>query len=328
MNRARGGIVLVVAVGLMLGGCGDDDDLDAGSASTITTIEPASTSAVTSAPETTASTTSTTTTRPATTSEPATSTSAGTEPGTWEEIDVDDLPAWAFPPCCADTWKAPGPSPELPAEGEPLADGVYFANIAAWSPTTPDQVTLTISRFERCDRLLELGYENECDPMWAPDNVAVVPEPGIQRDFPLDASFAAGVTGTECPNGIDFVGRSFAGDGSALATMWSELEADYDEWVRGPLEAGTDAQVLAEQLAADPASPFTAFCGGGPGGGAGGGLLWTAEGGPIVLFQSLPIYDLEQDAVVPRAPEDLLSPAALEVRDGTPILYLYQGFVS
>jgi hypothetical protein len=239
-------------------------------------------------------------------------------------VPVDDLPAWAFPPCCADYWKAPGPSPALPTAGQPLADGVYYVQIAGWSPDAPDTVTLTVRRFESCDRLDELGYA-VCEPSWGPDNVGIMPDEEIDVELALDDALRVGLVGVECVDGFT-EGRQFRGDGPGLATLWSALEADYATWVRGALEQGTDSFALAEQLAADPASPFRPAC---PEQGALQGLVWTSPAGPALLFQILatmappPAMD-----VVPRAPADLLQPVALEIDGGTPTLYLYEGFIS
>jgi hypothetical protein len=239
-------------------------------------------------------------------------------------VPVDDLPAWAFPPCCADYWKAPGPSPELPAAGQPLADGVYSVQIAYWSPGAPDTVTLTIRRFERCDRLDELGYV-VCDPSWAPDTVGIMPDEEIDVELALEDTLRVGLVGVECVDGFT-EGRPFTGDGPGLAALWSALEADYATWVRGALEQGTDSFALAEQLAADPDSPFIPAC---PEQGALQGLVWTSPGGPALLFQALatlaPPPAME---VVARSPADLLQPATLEIDGGAPILYLYEGFIS
>jgi hypothetical protein len=237
---------------------------------------------------------------------------------------VDDLPAWAFPPCCADYWKAPGPSPELPTAGQPLADGVYSVEIAEWSPDAPDTVTLTVRRFERCDRLDELGYV-VCEPSWAPDNVGILPDTEIDVELPLDEAFRVGLVGVECVDGFT-EGRQFTGDGPALAALWSALEADSAVWVRDALEEGTDSFALAEQLAADPASPFTAAC---PEQGSMQGLVWTSPAGPSLLFQVLAtLAPPPEMGVIPRSPADLLQPVALEINGGTPTLYIYEGYIS
>ena len=321
-------VVISVVIGAVLAACGGDDDVDAGGGAGLTSTTespapattattPTSVPATTPAPVTTATTPAATT--PAIT---ATSTTAAPPAGTW--VPADELPAWAFPPCCADYWKAPGPSPELPAPGEPLADGVYSVEIAEWSPEAPDAVTLTVRRFELCDRLGELGYF-VCDPSWAPDNVGIMPDGEIDVDLPLDDTLAVGLVGVECVDGFT-QGRPFTGDGPALAELWSALEADYATWVRGALEKGIDSFALAEQLAADPASPFIPAC---PEQGALQGVVWASPGGPALLFQALatlappPAMD-----VVPRSPADLLQPVALEIDDGTPTLYLYEGFIS
>lgn len=303
---------------MVLAACGGDDDVDAEGGAAITT--PASTTASeTTNPTTTVPATSAPpTTAPATTTAAPTATS-GAAGGTWEA--VDDLPAWAFPPCCADYWKAPGPSPELPTGTEPLADGVYYLRIADWSPSEPATVAMTIGRFELC---AELG-EGSCEPGWSPENVAATLDPSIDRSFALDGVFRVGIVGVECVDGFT-EGRQFTGDGNALASMWSALEGDYATWVRPALEAGVDSFALAEQLAADPASPFAAAC---PEQAAMQGLVWTAPDGPALLFQILGTFGpLPEVNVIPRSPAALLLPVALEIEDGTPTLYLYEGFIS
>ncbi len=267
--------------------------------------------------DTTTTTTTTTTKAPAPTTTPTTTTAA--VPAGW--MEVDDLPAWAFPPCCADTWKAPGPSPALPSTGAALEDGVYYADIAAWSPTQPDTVTLTIHRFERCGSLAE-DPSHECTS-WGPDEVYVADD-SIEREFTLDDAFEVGITGFEC-EGTNISGELFRGDGPSLAQLWSALEADYSTWVRGPLETGVPVGDLTVQLDADPASPFKRTC---YGDNSYLELVWKVDDGPGLLFQSLVILNPEEDTPVPRRPEQLLLPAALEIQEGHPVLYLYEGFRS
>jgi hypothetical protein len=238
-------------------------------------------------------------------------------------VEVDDLPAWAFPPCCADTWKAPGPSPALPSNGAPLEDGVYFADIAAWSPAQPDTVTLAIHRFERCGSLAETA-SHECSN-WGADEVYVEAD-SIDREMTLDDAFEVGITGFECDR-TNIGGQMFRGDGSSLAQLWSALEADYARWVRGPLDTGVPASDLTVQLDADPASPFKRTCYGVDD--AYLELVWSGGDGPSLLFQSLLVLDPGLDTPAPRRPEQLLlTPAALEIREGHPVLYLYEGFRS
>ena len=83
---------------------------------------------------------------------------------------------------------------------------------------------------------------------------------------------------------------------------------------------------LTVQLDADPASPFKRTCYGVDD--AYLELVWTVADGPALLFQSLVVLEPEADAPVPRPPEQLLLPAALEIREGHPVLYLYEGFRS
>jgi hypothetical protein len=324
MRPVRSGAALVV-VGAILGvACGDDDETQSSTASSIavvTSAASASTAPATTTPPTTTTPAPTTAATP-TTATPTTSTTTttvATVPAEW--IEVDDLPAWAFPPCCADTWKAPGPSPALPSTGDPLEDGVYFADIAAWSPARPDTVTLAIHRFERCGAKAE-DDSSEC-ASWGPDAVYV--EAGsVEREIALDDAFEVGMTGFECEDG-DIGGQMFRGDGPSLARLWSALEADYDRWVRGPLETGVAAGDLAVQLDADPASPFERAC---PSDDFYLELVWPAADGPALLFQSLATLDPASDTPAPRGPEQLLLPAAFEIREGHPVLYLYEGFRS
>jgi hypothetical protein len=243
------------------------------------------------------------------------------EPAGWAE--VDDLPAWAFPPCCADTWKAPGPSPALPANGAPLEDGVYFAYITAWSPAQPDTITLAIHRFVSCGSRAD-DASDECSN-WGPDEVYVEAD-SIEREMTLDDEFEVGITGFEC-EGTDIGSQSFRAHGPSLARLWSALEADYARWVRGPLDAGVPVGDLTVQLDSDPASPFKRTCYGVSD--AYLELVWSGGDGPSLLFQSLLTLDPGSDPPAPRRPEQLLlPPAALEIREGHPVLYLYEGFRS
>jgi hypothetical protein len=321
MRQVRGGAALVLVSAILGVACGDDDETQSSTASSVAVVTSAA--SATTEPATTTVVPTTTTTTPATTTPVTTTTgpttTAGAAPAGWTE--VDDLPAWAFPPCCADTWKAPGPSPELPATDDPLEDGVYFVDITAWSPTQPDTMTLAVHRFERCGILAE-DNGSECSG-WGPDDV-YVDDGSVEREFPLDASFEAGMTGLECDADNNIGGQMYRGDGPSLARLWSALEADYDRWVRGPLDTGVLHSDLTVQLAADPASPFQRSCYGADDGYV--ELVWTDAGGPSLLFQSLVYLEVGADETTPRTPEQLLLPAALEIREGEPVLYLYEGF--
>jgi hypothetical protein len=322
--KAVAGVALLGLCAVIGAACGDDETRESTASSlavatttAAATTEPAaSPTPVTTTPATTPATTTTT---PATTT-PATSTTVAAVPAGW--VEVEELPAWAFPPCCADTWKAPGPSPALPTTGEPLEDGVYFADITTWSPTEPDTVSLAIHRFERCGSLAE-DVSHECSS-WGPDEVFVDSD-SIEREFTLDEAFEVGITGFEC-EGTNIGGQLFRGDGSSLAALWSALEADYAEWVRVPFDPAVPAGDLTVQLDADPESPFKRTCYGVDD--AYLELVWDGGDGPALLFQGLVILNTGEDTPVPRTPEQLLSPAALEIREGHPVLYLYEGFRS
>jgi hypothetical protein len=316
--RRRAALVAVAAI--MGAACGDDDETGASIESSITVVTSA---APTTIEPTTTTPAATTTITPATTTTTTTraTTTVAAVPTRW--VESDDLPAWAFPPCCADTWKAPGPSPALPATDAPLEDGVYFAEIAAWSPAQPDTVTLAIHRFERCGSRAEL--DSGACAGWGPDEVDVEAA-SIERDIPLDDAFEVGITGFEC-DGTNIGSQSFRAHGPSLARLWSALEADYARWVRGPLDAGVPAGDLTVQLDADPASPFKRTCYGVDD--AYLELVWSGGDGPSLLFQSLLVLDPGLDTPAPRRPEQLLlTPAALEIREGHPVLYLYEGFRS
>jgi hypothetical protein len=314
----RAGFAFLGVCAIIGAGCGDDDETRATTTSSVAVSTSGGAATTEPAPATppTAATT-TTTTIPATTTAAPTATAAAVPAG-W--MEVDDLPAWAFPPCCADTWAAPGPSPALPATGDGLEDGVYFADIATWSPAQPDTVTLAIHRFERCGPLAE-DVAHEC-ASWGPDEVFVDSD-SIERKFTLDDAFDVGITGFEC-EGTNISGQSFRGDGSSLAELWSALEADYATWVRAPFDPDVPAGDLTVQLDADPASTFKRTCYGADD--AYLELVWAGVDGPALLFQSLLILNPDQDAPVPRRPEQLLLPAVLEIRDGLPVLYLYEGY--
>ena len=96
--------------------------------------------------------------------------------------------------------------------------------------------------------------------------------------------------------------------------------------MRGPLDSGVPVADLTVQLDADPASPFKRTCYGADD--AYLELVWTGADGPALLFQSLVTLDPGADTPVPRAPEQLLLPAAFEIREGQPVLYLYEGYRS
>ena len=95
--------------------------------------------------------------------------------------------------------------------------------------------------------------------------------------------------------------------------------------MRGPVETGVPVGDLTVQLDADPASPFKRTC---YGDNSYLELVWKVDDGPGLLFQSLVILNPDEDTPVPRRPEQLLLPAALEIQEGHPVLYLYEGFRS
>jgi hypothetical protein len=267
--------------------------------------------------------TSTTSSTTSSTTQPAAATSADPAPA-WTEAE---LSPWAFPPAAAgDPWRAPGASPELPRDEAALADGVYYAEIADWSPDSPDSATLRVFRFELCDSITErdkLGCE--LDP--TETDVGVLHEESIERGFELGSDMRVGLVASECNDGMPTGQRTFTGDGRALASLWTELEHDYDTWVRPQLQADVDPFNLAYAVAAEPESPFKAVCELSDGDYV--DLVWNSPDGPRLMYQLLSAERLsEAGGFDVRTPAELLRPVALEISEGQPTLYLYQAFIS
>jgi hypothetical protein len=302
-------VAVVVVCVAVLAGCGDDDE--AASATTTAPSKPTATSKPTAPSKPTA------TSKPSATTEP---------PVAWTDAE---LSPWAFPPAAAgDTWAVPGPSPDLPAdETTALADGVYYAEIVDWSPDAPDSVTLRVFRFELCDAIAESADRFGCEFGWTATDVGVVHEEPVERGFELGPDLSVGLVASQCADGMPTGVRTFAGDGRALASLWTDLAQDYDTWVRPGLQADIDPFNLAYEIASDPDSPFTAVCELSDADYV--DLVWTSPDGPQLMYGLLAAEHLsEEGGFAVRTPAELLRPVALEISAARPTLYLYQAFIS
>ena len=307
-------------------GCSDDLGAPSGNGAAPTSTERASTT-LPAQPLPSATATSSTAV-PASTTVPATTTTAGTDAppigvpvaGGWA---LADLPAWAGNPCCATPWPIDEPSPALPAPGAALPDGVYRMEIPAngWSPYRPEVLHVRVSRFDRCGDVAEGDIWCESSLPVDPDEIGERRDQAIEFVIPLDSSLTVGLTGTSC---IDDV-RSWdgwVGDGDSLRTLWSEIDAVFETWVRPSMWAGGDSFTVMSQLEGSGA-PFTA-----------NGCIpegqidfvaqvsYTSPSGPTLLFQTLS-GDGE-----PLPSWRMFDPVTIEARDGRLVVYLERAWKS
>lgn len=294
---------LVVAAALTLGACGSDTDPSA--APVTTTVDTASPS--TSVPSATSLTASPTTVAPTTSStEPVASTD-------WQPMSADDVDMPLAYPCCASNWYGE-PSPPLPADGSPLANGVYAIE---WEwpadPTAP--IAATVNRFESCSVL----PEGICEPYpsYAPDEMGVSTE-SVDYALVLDANIQV-IVGGWVP--FDSTAPSvWVGTGDDLARLVLQLDADFEAAVLVPLRAGVSEEQIVADLTADPAYGFS-----GPSDPGSGRLVYSRGDGPQLLFQSLVPYDADVATV---RGSHVLGRIALRVADGPDTITVYAGFYS
>lgn len=272
------------------------------------------------------STDTTGSTRPPATSGPATSGPATSGPAPTPPAAAPWTPA-PFPtfglvPCCGAN--ATGPtSPEFTPTGQPLADGLYWADITNWSPDDPTGLGVSVRRLVPC-----ADGVRQCYPLG--DGTYGADEVGLSDDeralqVTLDPSVAVELLGVDpaqvTSQSVGGVNRR--SDGAALVGLLSALAASYDELIGAPIAAGTSPEAVVSDLRTNPKGGFSAAPD------QMGQLYFTDGDAPSVLFQS--VGRLNENNVVeplPRSGTSAVDLTALEVRDGVMTLYFYAGFIS
>jgi hypothetical protein len=272
------------------------------------------------------STDTTGSTRPPATSGPATSGPATSGPAPTPPAAAPWTPA-PFPtfglvPCCGAN--ATGPtSPEFTPTGQPLADGLYWADITNWSPDNPTGLGVSVRRLVPC-----ADGVRQCYPLG--DGTYGADEVGLSDDeraldVTLDPSVAVELAGVDPAQvSSDSVGGvNRRSDGAALVELLSALAASYDELIGAPIAAGTSPETVVSDLRSNPRGGFTAAPD------QMGRLYFTDGDAPSVLFQSVGRLDAANvPQPLPRSGTSAVDLTALEVRDGVQTLYFYAGFIS
>lgn len=300
-------VVLVATVALVAAGCGSDGGGTAGTSAAPTSAAD-STAAPSSAPDTSAPQTSAVETTAAATVPPA----AG-----WTTVDARTLDIPLAVPCCASNWFGISESPPFPADGAPLADGIYRISFD-WPSDPADTVTATVRRFAPCADLPTTACEQPPEGFeFTPDDLGVDPSSQYGLTLVLDGSLQVILGGFRTFQSEE----NFAtGNGADLLDLVRSVDADFETAIMQPYRDGATMEDIASALAAAPAAGF------GPPDEEGAGLLvYRHADAPPLLFQTL-FYDFEQrDA---SRGSDVLGPIALQVENGTYTLTVYAGFYS
>jgi hypothetical protein len=303
----------VLSVGLLTVACGDP-----------ATSDPATSDPATTDPATAVETTPTTAV-PA----PATTTTLPVVDGGWTLIDGYD--GYANYPCCADTWYGV-PSPELPANSGPLADGDYPVEIQ-WSedPTAP--VRLLVRRFDLCSSLPQTACEQPpIGYAFGPDQMGIDGSVEIELVVPLDEHLGVVLTGfwgwgSALPN-------QASGNGADLAELARAIESAYATVVAPRIAALTgDDDVYAHGAEAVVRSIVDH-----PEGGFGPGtecvpdipcssLSFTHGSAPPILMQA-PYGRDETGQPIPMRGTDFLRAPSVHIDNGVITLFVFGGRMS
>ena len=256
------------------------------------------------------------TTTPSTTPS-TTPTTISSPPPAAETWSSAPLPGFGVVNCCGANATGPA-SPEFTPDGQPLADGYYWANVSEWSGADPARLGISVRRLVPC-----ADGVDECSPY--ADGTYGADEVGLSDDeraleVALDPSVAVELTGVD-PTSANGVHRR--SDGTALAELLSALAASYDELIGGPVSAGTLPETVVADLRANPRGGFTR-------------RRTTSDSCTSAMATrrrscSSPWRSRDDANVLhplPRSGTGAVDLIALEVRDGALILYFYAGFIS
>jgi hypothetical protein len=294
--------------------CGSaSDDGRPTSADTPTTQAPATQAPTTEAPTTGGPTTSAPTTEAAPTQPPTTT----APPAGWTVIDAATFPAPLAAPCCASNWYGV-PSPPLPAAGQPLADGAYLIGFD-WPDDVTEPIDAEVSRLESCNVLPRGGCEDNGGGPYAAEEMGIDRTAVHELTITLDGSLRVvlgGFTGL-----TDGAGNFAEATGADLAALVAAVDADYQTAILDPFAAGSTRDEIVNALRAEPAHGF-----GPPGVDLSGELVYTFDGAPPLLYQTLP--GIDDDLAARWRGSDVIGRIALLVDDGTYTITTYAGFYS
>jgi hypothetical protein len=282
------------------------------------------TTSATAPPATSGSTSTPATSTPQATSG-STSTPPTTEPATppaaapWTP---EPFPEFGLVACCGANATGPA-SPDFTAEGQPLADGLYSADVTAWSADDPTRLDVSVRRLVPCaDGVLECFPRG--DGTYGADEVGLSDDERA-LDVTLDPSVTVELLGVDPAQvSLDSVGGvNRRSDGATLSGLFSALAESYDELIGVPVSGGTSPQDLVADLRANPRGGFSAAPD------QMGQLYFTDGDAPSVLFQGVAALD-ESNVFqpLPRSGTSAVDLTAIEVRDGAITLYFYAGFRS
>jgi hypothetical protein len=233
------------------------------------------------------------------------------------------FPTFGLVPCCGANATGPA-SPEFTPAGQPLADGLYWADVTSWSADDPAKLGVTVRRLVPC-----ADGVRQCNPLG--DGTYGADEVGLSDDertleIPLDASTPVELLGVDpaqisSTNSVGGVNRR--GDGTALSDLFAALAVSYDELIGAPIAEGTSSEAVVNDLRTDPRGGFSAAPD------ELGQLLFTHADAPSILFQTVSRLDAANvPQPLPRSGTSAVDLTALEVRDGVMTLYFYAGFIS
>jgi hypothetical protein len=206
------------------------------------------------------------------------------------------------------------PSPPLAAAPAPLADGIYHATRAAWSPADPGRMLISVGRFDSCNTLPADSCTETGSP-YADDEMGVDDLNPRNVSVPLDGATGVGL------GGYGPEGDTATATGTQLTALMSALATAYEQLIGAPLRAGADPQHIVDDITAHPRLGFTAAP---PDAGV---LLFTFGDAPPVLFQVITDFDAANGPIADSG-TGILRLNALEISGGKPTLYFYAGFYS
>jgi len=299
---------VVAALVMVVSACGVERSVT-GDTSPIVTGAPVTTSATDATIEPTVPTT-----------EPVLETSTvPAEPAdAWTPISYDEFDMPLSYPCCASNWGLSAPSPDLPAPGEPLADGVYSVEWT-WPDDMSQPVVATVGRFDRCSALPEGSCQQQDTYL---DSEYGVGSESVEVEIRFDDSLRVVLGGYV---GFDYADKSSAlqvGSGTALADLITHLDADYRAAVVDRVLAGADPWDVAEILGASPERGFSLPLGEGP---EMHQIVYTYLDAPPLLYQAL--LPFEVDPADARG-ADNIGRIALRVDGGRYTVSVYAGWYS
>jgi hypothetical protein len=283
-----------IALVIVLPACSSKTSTDPGTTSVGSTTAPPSSTPGTDAPATTADV--------ATTVVP---------PAGWTVADDSATAGVSYAmPCCGDDFHGT-PSPALPADGAPLADGQYFVRRALNWGDTP--MELQVYRFEACAAL----PADSCEDPSGVDNMGVdfstYAPLTISADDPSLRVVLVGFTGFD--SGVPDKALGTVAD---LFELVDAVDAAYATVFYNPFLLGESPDDIVADVMAAPTGGFQLAP-------EGAGLVtFVHDGAPPLLFQYL--FDLSVSPPQAIRGSDVLGLNAITVSGSQITLYVYAGY--